>query len=291
MRNDDAVTEDKRKTGIYRGGLDDAPIPTKAKVVVVHDCAEPIARAIALRLADRGQCVLACGDDALRLQDLPRETALGGLVEISSAPRGKRKDRALTLFGRVDAVISVAECPQELVWGPFEAEDPAAALQRALIRPTQFTSELAEALTTARKGRLVMVNTLPGLPFGAATAAARGGFEALADALRLELGPLGVEVLSISTALAVGPPPTPSPLEALEKALDRLGPGRPRQALGGPLRALLARAATHANLADATVEALLSPKPRARVEVRATPRLLAVRASRALQKAALKKTT
>src|SRR5690606_30098742 len=48
----------RRKTGIYRGGLDDAPISTRAKVVVVHDASRPIARAVALALADRGQCVL-----------------------------------------------------------------------------------------------------------------------------------------------------------------------------------------------------------------------------------------
>jgi NAD(P)-dependent dehydrogenase (short-subunit alcohol dehydrogenase family) len=280
--------EEKRKTGIYRGGLDDAPISARARVVVVHDCARPIARAIALHLADRGQCVLACGSDPLALHDLPRETALGGVIEVSSAAYAKRRARALELFGRVDAVVAVAECRPELTWGPFEGDDPAAPLDEALLGPTRFASELSGALTSAGAGRLVLVNTLPGLPFGAAAAAARGGFLALSEALRVELAPLGVEVLLVTTELALAPPPTPTPLEALEQALARLGPGRPRQALAGPLRTLLARAASHASIAKATVDAILAPRPKATIHVRAAGRLVTVRASRALRRVATK---
>src|SRR5690349_8785375 len=114
----------RRKTGIYRGGLDDAPISTRAKVVVVHDASRPIARAVALGLADRGECVLACGSDALSLSDMPRETAPGGLVEVTAAPPNERLAKALALFGRVDAIVVVAELDPSLLFGPFEGSDP-----------------------------------------------------------------------------------------------------------------------------------------------------------------------
>lgn len=278
--------DQRRKTGIYRGGLDDAPISTRAKVVVVYDASRPIARAVALALADRGECVLACGSDGSALLDLPRETAPGGLVEATPAPPGERLSRALTLFGRVDTVVAVAELEPSLLFGPFEAIDPLPALMRALADPLAFVNELVQPLTHQRAGRVVFVNALPGLPFAATAAAARAAIDGLADALRLELAPAGVEVVVVAPELAVPPPPATTPLDGLARALERLPAEAPQHALAAPLRTLIAHAATHAAIASEAVTAVQAARPKPRLPVRAGGRLQTARATRALAREA-----
>jgi len=276
----------RRKTGIYRGGLDDAPISTRAKVVVVHDASRPIARAVALALADRGECVLACGSDPFALTDLPRETAPGGLVEATAAPIGQRLARALTLFGRVDAIVAVAELAPEFLFGAFESSDISALIAAALTSPLAFVNELLPPLTSHKAGRIIFVNALPALPFAAAAAAARAGIDGAAEALRLELSPSNIEVIVIAPELAAPPAPSPTPLDGLEQALRRLATDSPQHALAGPLRALLARAATHEAIASETAAALSAARPKPRVVVRAGGILQGVRAVRALEREA-----
>lgn len=275
----------RRKTGIYRGGLDDAPIPTRARVVMVHDASRPIARAVALALADRGEVVLACGGDAFALTDLPRETAPGGVVEATAAPAGHRLARAMALFGRVDAIVAVAELEPERLFGRFESTDPALSVTTALLGPLGFVHEAMRELPSGT-GRVLLVNALPALPLATAAAAARAGIDGFADALRLELAPAGIEVIVIAPELAAPPPPLPTPLDALEHALLRLPADCPQQALAAPLRALLAHAATHEAIARETAEALAASRPKARVPVRSGSRLQAARASRALEREA-----
>jgi NAD(P)-dependent dehydrogenase (short-subunit alcohol dehydrogenase family) len=280
----------RTKTGIYRGGRDDAPISPKARVVAVHDASRPMGRAIALHLADRGQVVLACGSDPATLQDLPRETALGGLIEVSTAPTGQRKDRAFELFGRLDACVAVAEAEGPAIWGPFEQRDPSSALATGLFGPTLFASEMASGLPTEaeRRGRLILVNTLPGLPFGSATAAARAGLEGLYEALHIELAVLGLHVILVAAELIIAPPPAPTPTETLVRALGALRDGAPRKLLAPPLKALLSRAASHAQIAALVEEALMDPKPKGRYLARVGGRLMGARANRALVKTAKK---
>ncbi len=276
----------RRKTGIYRGGLDDAPISTRAKVVVVHDASRPIARAVALALADRGECVLACGSDPFALTDLPRETAPGGLVEVTAVPAGQRLTRAMSLFGRVDAIVAVAELEPELLFGAFEEADPDALISAALTSPLSFVNELVPPLTQNKGGRIIFVNALPALPFAAAAAAARAGIDGVAEALRLELAPSHIEVIVIAPELAAPQAPSLTPLDALEQALLRLPADSPQHALAGPLRALLGRAATHEAIAAETASALSTARPKPRIVVRAGGILQGVRAVRALEREA-----
>lgn len=280
----------RTKTGIYRGGNDDAPISSKARVVAVHDASCPMGRAIALHLADRGQVVLACGSEAEALADLPRETAMGGLIETTTAPPGQRKDRAFELFGRLDACVAVAEAQVATIWGPFEQRDPSAALVTGLFGPTVFAQEMASGLVfnADRRGRLILVNALPGLPFGAATAAARAGLLGLHDALSIELAVLGLHVVLVGAELVTAPPPAPTPTEMLERALAALPDGAPRKLLAPHLKALLSRAASYAQVAALVEEALTDPKPKDRYLARVGGRLTGVRANRALVKTAKK---
>lgn len=275
----------RRKTGIYRGGLDDAPIPARARVVLVHDASRPIARAVALALADRGEVVLACGSDVFALADLPRETAPGGVVEATAAPPGQRLARALSLFGRVDAVVAVAELEPELLFAPFQSADPTLSITTALLGPLGFVYEVLPQLPSGQ-GRVLFVNTLPALPLATAAATARAGIDGAAEALRLELAPNGIEVVVVAPEVVAPPPPLPTPLDALEHALARLPADSPLQALAAPLRAMLASAATHEAIARETALALSAARSKPRVAVRSGSRLQAVRAARALEREA-----
>ncbi|MBL8785362.1 MAG: SDR family oxidoreductase [Deltaproteobacteria bacterium] len=285
-----STRDTRRKTGIYRGGKDDVPIPGRARVVMVHDASRPIGRAVALALADRGQCVLACGEDGMMLADLPRETALGGVVEVSSARPGERVTRALSLFGRVDAVVAVAELEALHLFGRFGDQAAVTALELGLVAPMHFVQEASSQLTLKRRGRIVFVNALPALPLAAPAAAARAGIDGLAESLRLELLPVGIAVIVVAPEIAAPPPPSPTPRDALEAALAAMPAQSPELALAGPLRALVDQASTHAAIAAATVQALLEERPKPRLVVRAERRwsMISRNARAGLERAAAK---
>lgn len=135
--------------------------------------------------------MLATGRDASAMSDLPRETAMGGLLE-TAAPV-EAVTRTTTLFGRLDAIVvtpaSAATAAEVLDLAPERVLAPLAALL-ALVH---------EATPLLAKGRVLFVAPPPeaGLP----AALIRGAIEALTEPLRAGLAERGTDVITILTEL------------------------------------------------------------------------------------------
>ena len=82
-----------------------------ARALLVSAADRGVVREAALWLGERGHRVLAGGADLGAMEDMPRETAPGGLVEIVRLDPDDSSDceaavaRAVGLFGRLDGIV------------------------------------------------------------------------------------------------------------------------------------------------------------------------------------------
>ena len=164
-----------------------------------------IGGAIARRLASEGVDLILAGRDRDRLDDAANAIrSAGGRAEVSVGDLTQTGDLAalLAFLERRDGVDLLIHC-----LGAYHAatveETPVAALDRQLdvnLRaPWELTRRLLPALRR-RRGQIVFVNSTVGVSAKAgvgAYSAAKHGLRALADALRDEVNPDGVRVLTV----------------------------------------------------------------------------------------------
>ena len=220
------------------------------KVVLITGCSSGIGRALALELHSRGWRVWATAPDPERMGEL-RE--LGLRVErldvTEDAEIHAVVERLLAEAGRVDALVNnaglgvmgpLADLPREALVRQFEVNVfGAMALARAV----------APAMIAARRGVIVNVGSVSGVfttPFAGAYCASKAALHSLSDALRMELAPFGVDVVTarlgaVRSAFA----------DEAEASVDRATPGTSPYA---PLREALRRRAAESRHTSTTPE-------------------------------------
>jgi hypothetical protein len=282
--------------------MSEHPLPPRARAILVCDAAGPVARAVALRLADLGHLVLAASPDAAALADLPRETARSGLIEVAVGPLAASPARALAAFGRLDTVILTSET---WAFGPTFGPGTTAGTalpQRPLVAESldllrafheQPDHLPGHAPGPATRRRIVFASTLPSLPFTGVGPAQHRAFEALARAIRVELRAHGADVCMVTSDLVAPPPGAESLGSRFARAIAALPDDSAYRRIAGPLEkavlALARQAPPVTRVADAVVKAALSGRARNLVKVRGSGGRLAVPvALRALDKATRK---
>lgn len=269
-------------------------LSARSRAIVVCDVDAPVARAVALRLADAGHAVLAASPRAENLGDLPRETARSGVIDTFVGPLGDAPARAVSVFGRLDTLVMTSE-----TWGfgpTFSEETMLRNLpQRPLVAESLdiMGAFLGAAVPTVARRRIVFTSTLPTIPFTGVGPAQHRAFDALARALRLELRILGIDVCMVTSDLVAPPPGALSLGARLDRALDGLPPASPYRHLTAPLRravlALARQAPSVDRVAEAVVKVALATRPRNLLKVRGSGGRLAIPvALRALEKATRK---
>ncbi len=177
----------------------------RGKHAVITGASSGIGRAIALELARRGARLHLVGRDPARLEQAAQAArAAGGAAEVYRADLAEDAAlealaRDLAALERVDVLVHSAGV---VALGPV-ATAPVAELDRQyrvnLRAPFVLTQALLPALERAR-GQVVFINSGAGLRANAGWsqyAATKHGLKALADALRAEVAPRGVRVISV----------------------------------------------------------------------------------------------
>ncbi|MCB9727915.1 MAG: SDR family NAD(P)-dependent oxidoreductase [Deltaproteobacteria bacterium] len=261
------------------------------KSILVTDADRGVGRETALLLAERGARVLAQGEDAASMADLPRETNRGGLIEITHQPLEDRRgceaalDRVAELFGRFDGLVSTGGLAS---FGPVEeaSEDRIRALLEAnFLAPLRLIQAAAPRLRARRQGTVICVSTAAGrigLPLSGAYSASRYALEGLCDALRLELGIFGVDVVLVEPGL-IRDRVAPDGVRGVSaSSLFGVGPQSPYADIATVMtetyHQLIQRAATPHDVAVVIDRALSASRPKARYAVsRATAAMLLAR--------------
>jgi len=186
-------------------------------VVLITGCSSGFGRRAAIAVARRGHAVFAsmrAAADRREAREL-RETAEAEGLELvtpeldvtSETSVDTAVERIVAETGRIDVAVNNAGVP---ALGPAEAFTPARLreiLDVNLFGPARVNRAVLPHMRRRGGGLLVHVTSILGrlgLPFFGAYAASKFGLEALAEAYRHELAPLGID----SVIVEPGPYPT-----------------------------------------------------------------------------------
>jgi NADP-dependent 3-hydroxy acid dehydrogenase YdfG len=175
----------------------------RSGLALVTGASSGIGRETAVKLADRGFKVLTAARRMDRLQELAEQH--NGMVpmqvDLADAADTERFCKLITRQNEPVSVLvnnagystrgSVEDVPLEQVRRVFEVN---------LFSLLQVTKACLPAMRAKRSGTIVNLSSVVGkftYPLGGIYAATKYAVEAVTDALRLELGPLGIRVIAI----------------------------------------------------------------------------------------------
>ncbi|GAA3929100.1 SDR family NAD(P)-dependent oxidoreductase [Actinomadura viridis] len=211
------------------------------RVALVTGASSGLGREIALALAGAGYRLVLHGRDAARLDDLAARTGGAAVAAVTGDLADPREPErlaatAIETVGRVDVLVGNAGAG----WaGPFPAMSADLADRMLAVNlgaSIGLTRALLPAMLERGEGRLAFVSSIAGrlgVAGEAVYAATKGGLEAFAESLRLELHGTGVTV----TVLVPGVVDTPF----FERRGAPYTRRRPRPLPPGPVAAALVR--------------------------------------------------
>src|SRR4029453_6025311 len=170
-------------------------------VSVVTACSSGSGRALARELARRGQRCFASARRAESVRELEAEGLEAGQLDVADAVgiRGAF-DGVLQRAGRIDLLVNNAG---QSLFGPL-AELPLArldAVYRTDLRgPLAVTQAVVPAMAKQGFGRIANVGSLVGVvptPWTGAYCAVKAALHTLSEVLRMEVAPLGIEVIVV----------------------------------------------------------------------------------------------
>ncbi|MDX1498092.1 MAG: SDR family oxidoreductase [Salinisphaeraceae bacterium] len=174
------------------------------KVVLITGCSSGIGRALALAYHARGDQVYATARRPETLDALPETIHRLALDVNNQSAITQAIERITREAGRIDVVVNNAGFG---LMGPL-AELPATAIREQLdtnvVAPVALTQAtlplLREAARVNKSARVANIGSVSGIlttPFSGAYCASKAAIHAVSDALRMELAPFGIHVITI----------------------------------------------------------------------------------------------
>lgn len=175
---------------------------TKGKAVVTG-ASSGIGRETALRLANEGFCVIAVARRKERLEELTRQNPLilPRPVDLSNAQALEEFCQELSNLSEPVTVLinnagfsirgAIEDVPVSTVRGLFEVN---------LFAPIRITQACLPGMRRLRKGTIVNLSSIVGkfpFPTSGPYSATKHALEAISDALRMEVRPFGIRVVTI----------------------------------------------------------------------------------------------
>lgn len=169
--------------------------------VLITGCSSGIGHALARAFAAHGDLVIATARrlsslESLRPQcqtmalDVTSDTSRADLLE-QLAEKGIRHIDILINNAGISAMGPVIELPAEQLRGQFETN---------VIAPVLLTQALFPLLQQSQRPLVVNIGSVSGVlttPFAGAYCASKAALHSLSDAMRMELAPFGVQVITV----------------------------------------------------------------------------------------------
>ncbi len=235
------------------------------RVVLITGCSTGIGRELVREFAGHGCRVVATARKPGVLADLASERVRALALDVTDAASiAAAVADVLAAEGRIDVLVNNAGYGQ---FGPIVELAPGdlrRQFETNVVGALAMAQAVAPSMIARRSGLIVNVGSVSGLvttPFSGAYGASKAALHAISDALRLELGPFGVKVVTLQPGAvrsAFSSTATAS-ISGIDWATSRYAPVR---------AAVEARASTAdrtgmavADFARETVEVLLRPEP------------------------------
>lgn len=170
-------------------------------VVLITGCSSGIGRALAEEFAARGHRVFATARSRESLTDLEGERVQTASLDVTAAGSiaGAVAD-CLAWAGRVDMVVNNAGYALVGPMSELDPDDIRTQFETNVIGLVAVAQAVIPSMVKARNGRIVNIGSVSGLtttPFGGAYSATKAAVHMISDAMRMELAPFGIEVITI----------------------------------------------------------------------------------------------
>ncbi len=175
------------------------------RVALITGAASGIGRQLAITLAAEGARIAALDRQPELLDSLAAELkgkpVACAVVDVTELPAVRAAVTQLeTQLGPTDLMVASAGIGIETPAEGFRGEDFAAQIQVNLIGVANAIDAVLPGMCQRRRGHLAALSSMAsyrGLPHMAGYCASKAGVNSLLDALRLELGPLGIAVTTL----------------------------------------------------------------------------------------------
>jgi NAD(P)-dependent dehydrogenase (short-subunit alcohol dehydrogenase family) len=186
---------------------------TRTPSVLITGATDGLGKAAALLLAERGYRVFAAGrsaakraqlDAQAREKKLPLETLEMDVCDDASVKRGVLS--VLDKAGAIDVLINNAGLVYAGAVEDLRLEDWRRQFETNFFGVVRLTQAVVPHMRARRKGRILMMSSVSGFvtpPTQGAYSASKHAIEAVANALRYELYPYGIETILIEPGYIV----------------------------------------------------------------------------------------
>lgn len=169
--------------------------------VLITGCSSGIGAALAQAFHRRGVHVIATARRLESLAALKEQGIQLESLDVNDAEHVERLSQAvLEQHGLIDILINNAGFG---LFGPsieLELDDLRLQMETNLLAPLRLAQAFAPAMKAARTGKIVNIGSISGIastPFSGAYCASKAALHALSDSLRMELAPLGIQVITV----------------------------------------------------------------------------------------------
>ncbi len=175
--------------------------PMPSPVILITGCSSGIGKALCQAFHRRGCRVIATTRRLEAMDDLRAHTVITLPLNVTdSAGIQHVIEAVLSQEGRIDILVNNAGFGQ---FGPLMDLSPAqlhAQFHTNVLAPLELVQQVAPVMKQQRSGVIVNIGSISGVvttPFAGAYCASKAALHSLSEALRMELAPFGIQVVTV----------------------------------------------------------------------------------------------
>jgi len=170
-------------------------------VVLITGASSGIGKALALEFSKNNYTVVAAGRNKSKLDELENQGIHARQFDITNYEEThKRVEEIIEEFGGIDILVNNAGYGLMAPIIDVTREDLAKQFETNLFAQLELTRKVVPFMKEKGKGLIVNIGSISGIvttPFAGAYCASKAAFHAVSDALRMELSPFGIDVITI----------------------------------------------------------------------------------------------
>ncbi len=171
------------------------------KTVLITGCSSGIGLALALEFKRRGWLVIATARRPEPLQDLIRQGLIAEKMDVTSDDDIRRVARTIyETHGALDMLINNAGYGVIAPIVEVEFDTLVKQFHTNVFAPLELVRQFVPPMKEKGRGTIVNIGSVSGVlttPFSGAYCASKAALHALSDALRMELAPFGINVITV----------------------------------------------------------------------------------------------
>jgi NAD(P)-dependent dehydrogenase (short-subunit alcohol dehydrogenase family) len=170
-------------------------------VVLISGCSSGIGLALAKEFSRHGHAVFATARDLKKIAHLASEGLNTLQLDVTDGRSVKRCiDTVVAAAGRLDILVNCAGYGQMGPVAELSMEDLRRQFETNVFGPVSMIQHAVPRMIQQGGGMIVNVGSVSGIvvtPFAGAYCASKSAIHGLSDALRMELAPFGIRVISV----------------------------------------------------------------------------------------------